>query len=117
MGMNDNRYQDPKIYRHSIVPITYDDETQEEIESLSELCEWEMTSAPLHPSVKIGAHIALGRCGNKALPGMIYCYIHSDREAMAMQIRRYYEESKNQRKENGGGKSKKSNKRRRTPGI
>ena len=40
----------------------------------------------VHPSVKIGG-VSVGRCVNDALPGMVYCYIHTPKEALAYAIR------------------------------
>lgn len=40
----------------------------------------------IHPSIRIGG-ASIGRCENKCLPGMVRCYKHADREAMAFMIR------------------------------
>jgi hypothetical protein len=40
----------------------------------------------VHPSVTIGG-VSVERCVNDALPGMVYCYIHTPKEALAYAIR------------------------------
>lgn len=40
----------------------------------------------VHPTIRIGG-VSVGRCVNKALPGMVNCYIHTPREAMDYVIR------------------------------
>jgi hypothetical protein len=44
----------------------------------------------VHPSIRIGG-VSVGRCVNKALPGMVNCYIHTPREAMDYVIRSLFE--------------------------
>lgn len=52
-----------------------------------------VSRASLHPSVKIGG-ASFGRCKNDVLPGMLMCYIHANRGAMAMAIRMYADKVK-----------------------
>jgi hypothetical protein len=44
-----------------------------------------------HSSIMHGGS-SLGRCTNDALPGMRFCYVHADREAMAYHIRNMWDE-------------------------
>ena len=43
--------------------------------------------------LKIGG-VSMGRCKNKALPGMDVCYIHANRDGMALAIRMYADKIK-----------------------
>lgn len=67
--------KDEEVYEFEIGP---DDENPNRCEYIHRVS--------VHPSIKIGG-ASLGRCKNRALPGMRFCYIHSTREAMAYIIR------------------------------
>lgn len=67
--------KDEEVYEFETSPDNGDTDRCEYIHRVS-----------LHPSIRIGG-ASLGRCINKALPGMRFCYIHSTREAMAHMIK------------------------------
>lgn len=69
------RYQDPEVFHFEIGPEDGDEERCQYIHRVG-----------IHPSVKIGG-AGIGRCKNKALPGMTVCYIHANRDGMALAIR------------------------------
>jgi len=71
------KYKDPGVFRFEVGP---DDDDEERCTYIHRVC--------THPSIKFGGS-SLGRCTNKKLPGMTACYIHADRDAMAMRIRLY----------------------------
>ena len=71
-------YRDPETFRFEVGPNDDDDE---------ERCTY-IRRVNTHPTVKIGG-VFVGRCKNKALPGMTVCYVHANRNGMAFAIRMF----------------------------
>ncbi len=78
--MTDIKYKDENVYKFE---ISQDDKRENRCQYIHRVS--------VHPSIVIGG-VGIGRCNNEALPGMLYCYIHTTREAMAMYIRSLYYE-------------------------
>ena len=76
------KYQDNEVFYFEVGPDDGDEERCSHI-----------PRGRVHPSVKIGG-VSMGRCKNKALPGMDVCYIHANRDGMALAIRMYADKIK-----------------------
>lgn len=45
-------------------------------------------SGQLHPSIKIGGGASLGRCLSDVFPGLLFCFEHATKDALAHLVRR-----------------------------
>lgn len=69
-------YQDPEVFEFEIAPENNDEKQR---------CSYRL-QLKIHSSIACGGP-SIGRCTNKSLPGMTVCYIHANRDALAMCIR------------------------------
>lgn len=54
-------------------------------------CSYIYRSGPLHPSIKIGGGVSMGRCKKECFPGLVVCYEHAEKEALALLARKAQE--------------------------